>query len=109
MTHPLPRTEDTTRNRGIGVLVLMALLLPPAIWSLSKVDLNNDIRRWLPSDDPNALALNWYHEYFPESDTALVSWEGSTLNEKVLAESSTSLQTAKKDVEGDGEGDNCED
>lgn len=85
MTHPLPRTEDTTRNRGIGVLVLMALLLPPAIWSLSKVDLNNDIRRWLPSDDPNALTLNWYHEYFPESDTALVSWEGSTLNDPRVA------------------------
>ena len=63
----------------------MALLLPPAIWSLSKVDLDNDIRRWLPGDDPNALTLNWYHEYFPESDTALVSWEGSTLNDPRVA------------------------
>lgn len=59
----------------------MALLLPPAIWSLTKVDLDNDMRRWVPEDDPSALTLKWYHEYFPESETALVSWEGSSLND----------------------------
>jgi uncharacterized protein len=81
MTQPLSRNEHPIRNRGIGVLILMALLLPPAAWSLSKIKLNNDIRGWVPEGDPSALKLAWYHEYFPESESAMVSWEGSTLND----------------------------
>lgn len=85
MTQSLLKTSDRFRHRGLGVLILMALLLPPAIWSLSKIDLDNDMRRWVPKDDPNALTLKWYHDYFPETDTALVSWEGSTLNDPRVA------------------------
>ena len=81
MTQPLSRNEHPIRNRGIGVLILMALLLPPAAWSLSKIKLNNDMRSWVPEGDPSAVKLAWYHKYFPESESALVSWEGSTLND----------------------------
>ncbi|MFP6764677.1 MAG: hypothetical protein VB858_13710, partial [Planctomycetaceae bacterium] len=81
MTQPLARNDSNIRNRGIGILVLMALLLPPAAWSLSKIRLNNDIRGWVPKDDPGALTLEWYHDYFPEPESILVSWNGSTLND----------------------------
>jgi predicted RND superfamily exporter protein len=66
---------------GLWVLVLMACAVPPAIWGLSKVELKNDIRSWLPADDPNAVALNWYHEQFPHHESVLITWDGSTLND----------------------------
>ena len=81
MTHPLDRNNSHIRHRGIGILVLMALLLPPAAWLLSKVRLNNDIRGWVPENDPGALTLEWYHDNFPEPESILVSWDGSTLND----------------------------
>jgi|GEM_PF-216259 len=81
MTHFLEKKDPWGHGMGLWVLVLMAALVPPSLWALSKVDMDNDIRKWVPSDDPNTVALNWYQEHFPHSESVLVSWEGSSLND----------------------------
>ena len=81
MTHFLEKKDPWGHGMGLWVLVLMAALVPPSIWALTKIDMDNDIRKWVPSDDPNTVALNWYQEHFPHSENVLVSWDGSSLND----------------------------
>ncbi|MBI1313603.1 MMPL family transporter [bacterium] len=81
MTHFLEKKDPWGHGMGLWVLVLMAAVLPPAIWALGGIHMENDIRKWVPSDDPNTVALNWYQEHFPHSESVLVSWDGSTLND----------------------------
>ena len=81
MTHLLEKKDPWGHGMGLWVLVLMACAVPPTIWGLSKIELKNDIRSWLPADDPNAVALNWYHDQFPHHESVLITWDGSTLND----------------------------
>jgi uncharacterized protein len=75
------KNESKAKGRGRWVLILMALALPPSLWALRGVHLNNDIRNWMPPGNPSAVALNWYDGHFPHQESVLVSWTGVTLND----------------------------
>ncbi|MDA0285418.1 MAG: hypothetical protein O3B86_18890, partial [Planctomycetota bacterium] len=81
MTHFLEKKDPWGNGMGLWGLVLLACALPPALWALSGVRLDNDIRKWIPEADPSAQTLTWYQEKFPHSESILVTWEGSTLND----------------------------
>ena len=81
MTHFLEKKDPWGHGMGLWVLVLLACLLPPALWALLGIDLDNDIRKWIPADDPNAQTLAWYQENFPHNESIIVTWDGSTLND----------------------------
>ncbi len=81
MTHLLDRKDPWGQRMGLWVVVAMAMLLPPALWSLKSIHLNNDIKNWVPTDDPNVLTLDWYHDHFPSSESVLLTWQGSSLND----------------------------
>jgi uncharacterized protein len=81
MTHFLEKKDPWGNGMGVWTLVLLACALPPALWALSGIDLDNDIRKWIPADDPNAQTLAWYQENFPHNESIIVTWDGSTLND----------------------------
>ncbi|NQV24300.1 MAG: MMPL family transporter, partial [Rhodopirellula sp.] len=81
MTHFLDKKDPWGHGMGLWVLVLFACALPPALWALSGIELDNDIRKWIPEDDPNAQTLAWYQENFPHNESIIVTWDGSTLND----------------------------
>lgn len=81
MTHLLEKKDPWGHGMGLWVLVLMACAIPPAIWMLSDIEMKNDIRTWLPADDSNAVALNWYHDQFPHHESVLITWTDSTLGD----------------------------
>jgi uncharacterized protein len=81
MTHFLEKKDPWGNGMGLWALVLLACALPPALWALSGIDLDNDIRKWIPADDPNAQTLAWYQENFPHNESIIVTWDGSTLND----------------------------
>ena len=81
MTHFLEKKDPWGNGMGVWTLVLLACALPPALWALLGIDLDNDIRKWIPADDPNAQTLAWYQENFPHNESILVTWDGSTLND----------------------------
>lgn len=81
MTHFLEKKDPWGNGMGVWTLVLLACALPPALWALSGIDLDNDIRKWIPADDPNAQTLAWYQEKFPHNESIIVTWDGSTLND----------------------------
>lgn len=81
MTHFLDRKDPWGHGMGLWVLVAFVALLPPAIWSLRGTHLNNDIKNWVPADDPNVKTLDWYHSHFSASESVVVTWQGSSLND----------------------------
>ncbi len=81
MTHFFERRDRWGHGLALWILVAMVFLIPPAIWSVKQIHMHNNIRSWLPSDDPQARTLNWYLASFPHKDRVLISWEGSTLND----------------------------
>lgn len=81
MTHLLEKKDPWGHGIGLWVLVLMACAIPPAVWMLSDIHMKNDIRNWLPAQDENAVALNWYHEQFPHHESVLITWDDSTLGD----------------------------
>ena len=70
-------------GHGMSLWVLLAMLFiaPLAWWSIRQIHLENDFANWLPADDPSARVLSWYHEHFPDDDSVLASWEGSSLSD----------------------------
>ena len=62
-----------------AVIAGLLLLLPVFCLGLKDIRLKNDVESWLPSDDPNAIALAWYHDQFDAYDSMLVSWDTSSL------------------------------
>lgn len=81
MTHFLDRKDPWGHGMGLWVLVALAALLPPALWSLRGTHLNNDIKNWVPADDPNVKTLDWFHSHFSASESVVVTWQGSSLND----------------------------
>lgn len=79
MTQFFAKRDRWGHGNALWVVLVLVFLLVPAGWSLTRIDLENDIQNWLPSDDPQARTLRWYHDHFKHEDRVLVSWDGSTL------------------------------
>jgi predicted RND superfamily exporter protein len=88
----LPEKNEPTLGRRRWVLILMAIALPPSLWALRDIHLNNDIRNWMPPSNPSSMALDWYEEHFAQQESVLVSWEGITLNDRRVGWLTDSLQ-----------------
>lgn len=92
-----PRTESTATDDNVAakghrayllswIVLLVGVGLIPLFWQgLKHVRLKNDVESWLPSDDPNALGLAWYHKHFEHYETVLVSWDSSSLDDPRVA------------------------
>ena len=63
------------------MLAAMAVLLPLGIWSLRQLQMQNDVSSWLPSDDPEAIALREFQDRFPSKPRFFVSWDGASLDD----------------------------
>lgn len=81
MTSFLEKKDPWGHGMALWVLLGMVFLLPLGFWSLRQIELKNDVRNWLPSDDPQSRILSWYEKQFPIEDRVLVSWDGSSLND----------------------------
>ena len=81
MTNFFAKRDRFGHGNALWIVLLLVFLSVPAIWSLSRIDLENDIAKWLPEDDPQARTLRWYQEHFQHEDRVLVSWDTSTLSD----------------------------
>ncbi|MGH7199177.1 MAG: hypothetical protein ACREJB_01140, partial [Planctomycetaceae bacterium] len=69
------------RLRAVAILLALLALAVPALWAVGRIRLHNDIRSWLPAEDPQSRVLAWYDRHFPMEDRILVSWTGSSLED----------------------------
>jgi predicted RND superfamily exporter protein len=81
MTNFFAKRDRFGHGNALWVVLLLVFLATPAIWSLSRIDLENDIANWLPEDDPQARTLRWYQDNFQHEDRVLVSWDSSSLSD----------------------------
>ena len=70
-----------SRGWAAVVAVVLLALLPLAWLGLRQIRLKNDVASWLPADDPNKIALDWFHDHFEPHDRMLVSWDTSSLDD----------------------------
>jgi len=91
MTHFFEKRDRWGNGAALWVLVGMIFLIPLALWSIERIDLENDVANWLPAGDPNARSLAWFKEHFGTSDQIIVSWRGSSLVDPRIPEFQTRL------------------
>lgn len=70
-------------GQGLALWILagLAFLAPLTLWVLQGLRLDNDMQTWLPANDREARAFNWFREHFPDEQRVIVTWEGSTLKD----------------------------
>ena len=90
--HFLEKRDRWGRGAAVWVLAAMAVLLPPAIWSLRQLEMHNDVSSWLPSDDPEAVALREFQDRFPSKPRFFVSWNGASLDDPRLEQLAIHLE-----------------
>ena len=71
MTNFFAKRDRFGHGNALWIVLLLVFLATPAIWSLSRIDLENDIANWLPEDDPQARTLRWYRS---TSSTRIACW-----------------------------------
>lgn len=78
---PMNGDHRPTRGRSWLICIVCLALLPLIVIGLKQVRMKNDVESWLPENDPNALALSWFHDHFEHFDRFLVSWDSSSLDD----------------------------
>ena len=69
---------------SLWVMAVLVFVAPLAIVSLTHVRLDNNIATWLPEDDPGALEYAWCRDHFPEQESVVLTWQGSTMDDPRL-------------------------
>lgn len=64
------------RWRSVLVLTGLVLLGALAAPALKTLRLDNNLERWLSADDPAAVELARFYEWFPREERVVVSWDG---------------------------------
>ena len=77
----LQRKDRWGHGVSLWIVTAVVFLMPPVIWSISQIDMHNDVAGWLPKDDPQAKILSWYQDKFPSESRVLVSWDDSSVTD----------------------------
>jgi predicted RND superfamily exporter protein len=86
MTHFFDRRDRWGNSPAIGIVALMAFLVPFGWWSLKQFRLENDVEHWLPASNPEVRALAESRQLFPSAERIFVSWDGSSLGDPRVRE-----------------------
>jgi len=81
MPHISDKRDPWGLRLGLWVLVFMAFTLPLAGWGVSRLRIDNDVEQWLSGDSLSSRQFDWYKQSFSTSDSLLVSWDGSSLED----------------------------
>lgn len=81
MTHFFDRKDRWGNGIAVWVVMVMVFAIPLSLWSINQTRLENDVEKWLPSDDPELRILQWSQSHFPGEERIFVSWDGSSLND----------------------------
>ena len=75
------RKDPWGQGISLWIVALILFLAPLAVSSLRHVQLDNDVENWLPENDASAQEYIWCREHFPEDETLILTWEGSTVED----------------------------
>jgi predicted RND superfamily exporter protein len=66
---------------ALWVVVGMVFLVPISVWSLFSMKMENEVQHWIPRDNPEYKAVEWYRKHFPFDEVLMFTWEGSRLDD----------------------------
>jgi predicted RND superfamily exporter protein len=92
----LERRDRWGNGYSLWLIVLLAVAIPPMIWSLRQLHMENDVAGWLPENDPQSRILNWYQQLFPPEERILISWDDCTVTDPRLADLAFRLKGVEK-------------
>jgi predicted RND superfamily exporter protein len=92
MPYLLEKRDRWGRGIAVWILAAMVLLLPPALWAVSKMEMRNDVTSWLQDDDPQAQKLAEFHRLFPKKDRLILTWDGCSLGDPRIEQLAVHLQ-----------------
>ena len=81
MTNFFERKDRWGHGLAMYVIAAVIFLMPPCWLVLKQIHLENDVENWLPDNDKQAIALDWYLSHFPEESTLFMTWKGSSVND----------------------------
>lgn len=84
---------------SVWIVVAMVFILPLACWSIRQMRLENDVEKWLPTNDPELKVLNWVNDRFPIDERVYVTWDDSALNDPRIRKFVEKLE-GKLDADG---------
>ena len=81
MTNFFERKDRWGHGLAMYIIAAVIFLVPPCWLALKQIHLENDVENWLPDNDKQAIALDWYLSHFPEESTLFMTWKGSSVND----------------------------
>jgi predicted RND superfamily exporter protein len=77
----LEKKDRWGNGLALWVVVGMVFLIPICLWSLVSMKMENEVRDWIPKDNPDYKVVEWYRRHFPLDEVVLFTWEGSSLDD----------------------------
>jgi hypothetical protein len=68
-------------RQSFKIWLLLVFLAPVLVVSVRHLQFSNAVEKWLPQDSPEARTFDWYQEVFGRDEFALLSWDGSSLDD----------------------------
>ncbi len=84
MPHFFEKRDRWGNGLALWVVVGMVFLIPISVWSLFSIKMENDVQNWIPRDNPDFQAVEWYRHHFPLDEVLLLTWDGSSLDDPRL-------------------------
>src|SRR5579871_1820172 len=81
MPHFFEKHDRWGNGLALWVVVAMVFLVPISIWSLFSMKMENEVQHWIPKDNPEYKAVEWYRRHFPLDEVLMFTWEGSSLDD----------------------------
>jgi len=79
MPNYLEKRDRWGNSLALWVVFGMVFCLPPCLWALRSLKLENEVHHWIPHDDPKWQAYQFAEQHFATADAILCSWDGSHL------------------------------
>ena len=81
MPHFFEKHDRWGNGLALWVVVGMVFLIPISVWSLFSMKMENEVQNWIPKDNPEYKAVEWYRRHFPLDEVLMFTWEGSSLED----------------------------
>lgn len=79
--HFFEKRDRWGNGLALWIVVGMVFLIPISLWSLTFIRMENEVHNWIPKNNPEHKAFEWYKAHFPTDDAILFTWEGSSLSD----------------------------
>ncbi|MFO1096006.1 MAG: hypothetical protein U0992_22275 [Planctomycetaceae bacterium] len=87
----LTARDGANTGRALGMVAAIAFALPLCLLTIGNLRIQDDDAQRLAATDPHRRLAEWQRRELPQSESLLVTWAGSTIDDPRIAQLSTAL------------------